>query len=484
MKKEFTDIDISNWIRWTTGFHKKNGMRFDFVSSKMSELVPFVGSGFSAFIYGSWSEVMLKLADGLSNDVVKQDVINLINTPNFYDAGDILRKPDNISDAELSFMMNEIFAVHKIKDFKNNPDKRQQFIQEAVCYIPFLSKKKKRCYTTNFDKVLEETFLDQRLHCVSANPNEHHKISQAEGNGDIILLKLHGSIGSPGVNFVLSNKDASKHYADGSDLIKCLEDSILHYTLFFLGAGLDKDFTVERLKKLKDKHSERPHFAIISAKYGEDLEKRTEELDSMHIIPLFYPNYDELGHKWVPIILKWLTEGHNPYRDETLKAKIEQFEKSGKYKYTTYNMRSDFQNLNGDFGKLRSFLDCSHRFLWWQICGASDFGKTRWMHELMIIAQKQDWNSYIYDGNNYDNFKVESFGSNKHTLIIFDDADLYNMETNKDSLDINAKIAFNGFCSTMQRLINMSNPDTMKLRVIFTFTKDNKQREGDNSNVY
>jgi hypothetical protein len=476
MKKEFTELDIINWIKWTK-FLESNGRRFDYVydSIKNGELVPFVGSGLSAFVYGSWSEVMIKLADGLPSDI-KQKIVDLINTRDFYAAGDILRT--TILDCELSLKMNKIFATHKL-----DVNKRQQFTQEAVYYIPLLSQKKKRCYTTNFDKVLEEVFLAQSLHCTSVNPIELNKISQLEGNEDMILLKLHGSINSPSVNFILSNSDVHKHYAKESDLLHCLEDSILQHTLFFLGAGLNMDITVKKLKELKNKRSDKPHFAIISAKCGEDLETRTKELDSMNIIPLFYPNYDELGRKWVPIILKWLADDHNPYKDEELKSRIQHFEESGKYKYTTYNMRSDFQDRRGDFGQFNSFLDISHRFLWWQVCGCSESGKTRWMHELMAIAREQGWSSYIYDDENYEDFTIEYFLMDKNTLIIFDDANLYDMEINADKYKISsdAKFAFKGFSKIMHKLINMSRRDTKKLRIIFTFTNNNERKGVGNS---
>jgi len=481
MEKEFTEIDIINWIKWNE-FYPSNGASFDKVLSKRNELIPFVGSGLSAFIYGSWSQMMLSLAKDLPNNI-KRDIAKLIEERKFYDAGDILR--NNISDSSLGFMMNEIFDMDKIRAYRTDSSTRKNFTKEAVYYVPQLSRGRKRCYTINFDTVLEEAFLDQGIQCISAHPSEYINIAAATGNKNTVLLKLHGSINSNTINLVISKSDADLHYADNSPVVVCFEESITQYRFFFLGTGLRNDFTVEKLKEFKGHNPNRPHFAIIPIECNEEIEVRAKELDSMHIIPLFYPNNDEpgcLGHKWVPIILQWLVDNHNPNEDE-LKMRIESFKESKIYKSTEYNtiynMHSDFQDRNGDFEYLQNFLDSSHRFLWWQIFGPSDSGKTRWMRELIVIAREQGWNSHIYDDNNYENFNVEIFGNNKNILIIFDDADLYNMETNKNSSNIDAKITFNNFCKAMWRLIT-TNRNTVKLRVLFTFTEDNRQREDAN----
>ena len=473
MDKKFTDKDKTNWIDWIE-FHGPNEAMFRIISKHKDELVPFVGCGLSVFAgYPSWGNMLRKIVNlagrTFTEDEIKK-IFEFIEKHKFYDAGDILR--EKISNVVLEEWLSEIFDEEKISRFINSQDGMDRLIEEAVWFVPELSKNKRLCLTTNFDMVLEHVFHAAKvINSVSMIPESHQDIPVALSRGQTVLIKLHGSIDSRSFNMVLSNKDANDHYyTKNSFLVICLESNMLEHRLIFLGTALDEDFTVETLIKLRQKNFT-PHFAILPLKSNENIQERIEKLDYMKVIPLFYPEND---HTWVPIILRWLVEGYKPY-EGILQGDIKRFESSPHYKFLKNSKRAPFQDYNGDLEMIMRFLDLQRRFLWWEICGAGDFGKTRWAHEIKESAEARGWDVFLFDADDYHNrYPFEEFTMERNMLLIFDDADLYyNSRIGTEESDGLREdyISYNNFLTSIQNLVAKSNQDK-KLRLIFMFSDE------------
>jgi hypothetical protein len=435
----------------------------------MGGLVPFVGSGLSVFAgYPDWSNMLKEMAHELSSEIYGE-VCNYVDSYDFYKAGDILC--NNMQKIMILALLKNRFEKGKIKRFP-----RHRFEEQAVWLIPTLFKGKNICLTTNFDIVLEEVYIRHGFSCVPVVPSETIKMAEAIRDGKPVIIKLHGGIDSEKTNIILSNVDAEKQYASGSYLTICLESNISGESLLFLGASLRKDYTVKKLEQLNDRSN--VHYAILPAVDQEEAKSRAKELNLLNVVPLFYPcptNEPQKHSEWLPLILRWLHSGWTPYENQE-ETRTEQVLTSDYFRYI-HNNRANFQDFRGILERLLSFINARHSFLWREFCGLSDSGKTRWLSELRIKACSFEWDVHFFDMETYEDFLTRDISMANDTLLIFDDADRYEVSAEDRTGDTYNDIPNfdDSFLLSVKNLIKKTSPEH-KLRIIFVFTSHKSDR--------
>jgi len=299
------------------------------------------------------------------------------------------------------------------------------------------------------------------------------------GNTKPLLVKLHGDISGNQNEMVLTKSEFERYCSPETNLAR----SLMHFSktdkLLFLGNSLKNDFSVEVIKRSWKNTS----FALLPAANTEEAEKRSKELDKLGIIPLFYPlhaidqRFPE-GHNWVAIIMQWLIEKWPAHKlGDSIDATINQDEY---FRYDVHLGSNVFQDEQLNLEDLIDFLNLTDDFRWWTICGVGDGGKTRYSKALKTVAEsKMGWDVHYFsneDNDKYSNISKLSLSMNKHTLLIFDDADLYDVygpinDAGKENRRVvHVKSFFENFIPLMSEPISKSNKRS-KLRIIFTYTR-------------
>lgn len=166
--------------------------------------------------------------------------------------------------------------------------------------------------TTNFDRLLEHVF--DHFDCPFPVRVWHDKVEAAIGSlaeNRLTLLKLHGDW-EFSAERVLTLAEYEEHYGASKDKINFklaipqVLDLMVTRPMLFLGCSLKQDRTGSIIAQLADRKCAMRHYAIVE--YPESaaaFEQRRDELERMHIRPIWYPN---TKHEKIEQVLEYLAE--------------------------------------------------------------------------------------------------------------------------------------------------------------------------------
>lgn len=284
MKDTFEDI---------MNFCPGNRSAYDGIKKNIFKLVPFVGAGLTAFVYGTWNELLSSLSEVIT-DQVKKDMLKEI-ADNCYGTAEFLEKERSAFIFEQDLMRH--FSEEKLTA------KTDQLKDEAIWLLPELFHE--LVITTNFDTVLEYVYRsrDQEFKAV-IGPEDHELLfTTLREKTPAVLFKLHGTLRDELVDFskvVLSAGQYQRHYSEDSELRRSLTTCFKNKLLLFLGCSLQQDRTMELLKDILKPGIK--NYAIVSCE-KENLDTRIKQLGELQIQAVFYEGDH---HESVRIILEQL----------------------------------------------------------------------------------------------------------------------------------------------------------------------------------
>lgn len=249
----------------------RNRARFEVLVEqvKRSNVIPFIGAGFSACAYPSWSNLLLQLASGYPG--CDDEVRGLIAEGRFEAAasclqgevcggGDPFERVQPSNDVWLrdpfSRELERIFGgvTEDVAFSRLSPERRgiaQLFHGPVV--------------TTNYDCMIELAYREEGREIRDLCPHGEYHRSEAFRrlrDDDSALFKIHGTIRDSN-NIVLTQEDYERVYGvpgEETVLSKLLRQILTSRSVLFIGCSLESDKTVDFLKRERGFHT---CFAIV-----------------------------------------------------------------------------------------------------------------------------------------------------------------------------------------------------------------------------
>lgn len=274
-----------------------------------SMIVPFVGAGLSQFSYKAWGALLQDLLDQLADQSIdaprRAKIQNEIKQGNFFQAADDL---ETLIESDV-FFFSLVSACNESKLINEGiPD------DAAVRWLPKVFADS-RIITTNYDCVLEMAYAQEKKYLRVCTPSDSRMFMQFMPRR---LFKIHGSYDSNYEDIVLTSRSYEEKYAKGSLLYNNFKHIVQSSILFFLGASLRSDKTLDILKEIATELSVgghycgNMHYAIVHIDTDDDKIRRRQELAEYKILPILYSDKDHDGfenkHIIVAIILEKLYE--------------------------------------------------------------------------------------------------------------------------------------------------------------------------------
>lgn len=349
-------------------------------------VVPFVGAGLSAFCgYPSWPNVLTRMHSNIRDQSKKDAVLKQIQD------GQLIEAAQGILDGYHYFLRRfpEEFSPKRLEEC---PDDVMR--ASAVWALPYLFPDAP-AVTTNFDQVLE-TVYEQNHHRFTdiLGPQQLCQRAQARQQRHHALLKLHGSIGKTidhsAIVFTKDQYDTA--YQPDSRLVMELTELFQNDILLFLGCSLQMDRTLEVLEKLQPAGSYLTHFAILGCA-PEKFDDRSEQLEQLGIIPIFYDDTDPRNHDAVRVILENLLYETNPGAYQQLDDEMRRFVGPVKRDdVLMYNAgRIKYVGRTAELSALERFCSSPVNNEWWAVTGPGGMGKSRLIYEFTNKKQKEGW---------------------------------------------------------------------------------------------
>jgi hypothetical protein len=262
-------------------------------------VIPFVGAGMSKSAgLPEWKEYLLGLCDDAAlNREAMRERLEIRN--------------------DFEGCMNDIVRQLGINRFERDFERSfgvPEAITGAVSLLPQLFD----CctITTNFDRVLEHAYANDRKHFTSTCTGRGNASAffRAIPAGERYLLKLHGNIDNA-MERVLNQDEYNLAYgAEGNvnmaaPLPRLLKRLFSSYSFLFLGCSLSADRTIQTFIRvvLDEGRDTLPHHYALLASPADTEKKRIidQRLADAHITPLWYP---EGTHEHVEQILELLLD--------------------------------------------------------------------------------------------------------------------------------------------------------------------------------
>ena len=215
-----------------------------------AELILFVGSGISRLSeLPSWEN----LADKVLDELREKEFINFseVNQLSALDP----RKKLSIANLIAEKKRYNLNLTKHIKG-KNKSDTVYKAINDTGC----------PCVTTNYDEMLEPSFLEDKNGSTTAPLNrvyERRKFDKELLSKPGTVVHLHGSVSKPDTMIVATN-DYLKHY-DCKKVKNLLDALFSKHTVLFLGYGLEEAEILEHILRkghAKKKNGAETMFAL------------------------------------------------------------------------------------------------------------------------------------------------------------------------------------------------------------------------------
>ena len=242
-------------------------------------VVPFAGAGLSKPLgMPLWGEALLQLLGRLPG-ADAATIQTLVANGDFLEAAQQLAAHDPV---QTSHFIRTTYRAQKLK------------LAGPLLHLPRFAK---GCIvTTNFDDAIEKTYETKNIEFKAyMHGTQEHNFFPRLVRGDRCILKLHGDAEN-NATYILTHQQYEDAYGDPYDfqkpLPKALRQIYISQSLFFLGCGLEKDWTMDLFKLAKDEDGYQvpTHYALLAA--PEDAQAKQEKetrLLSLNIRPLWYP---------------------------------------------------------------------------------------------------------------------------------------------------------------------------------------------------
>ena len=341
------------------------------------KIVPFIGSGLTAFVYPTWTKALHELASELGNPPAFIQEMEK-ESPDLEKAAEILW---NVGEKKVGLILREkIFGLERLE----TQNLRRQVVNILPAMFP-----NSLLITTNFDKTIERAFSNVGKTIDPVYPDSNSDILKeiSKQNERCCLFKVHGDIYQDSQLIVFPKSAYDRVYQKGSPLVNSLGTLFQKRSMFFLGASLLKDRTLDLLGRFRKEDSSTDHFAIlpISAKEDEQ-DRRRIFLSDFAIQAFFYPSGE---HESISIILEHIFEDVNPTGFDVF------FPKLGTKRdvYNRFDWRNEFTTFAGreeELKRLHGFLynkestAKSERVTWWAVTGPGGMGKSRLVNQFLL----------------------------------------------------------------------------------------------------
>lgn len=261
-------------------FHPDNPYVYEETLDSLDQLLPFVGAGLTADVYGTWRELLLELGKKLAEPQKQARLADMVDHGEFLDAAQYLE------DERTSFnLMNDLiyhFLPQKL-------DENWKVIQnDALWLLPDLFE----CpvLTTNYNQAIEKVYRRRGFDSFeSLDPTSPDLRGQTTRQRSMpCVFKIHGSFAGYATDYdklVFTRGQYERHYAEGGSTREALRDFVNARSLLFLGCSLAGDKTLDILKEATNPGAK--HFAIMSCTPGEQ-NARVRELAKAKIRAIVY----------------------------------------------------------------------------------------------------------------------------------------------------------------------------------------------------
>ncbi len=265
---------------------------------KCGNVVPFIGSGMTACIYGVWKDTAKKwIQEHIESEVDREKAMQYIFNNEYSLA--IAKVKEYIGEADYELLVKEEFSSKKLEnvEIENLP----------ICLLKDIFGG--TVITTNLDKTLEKTvYPGNSIYTLNQyNKNTAEQlINKAIRENKPCVIKIHGDVEDTNT-WILSNKDYEEFYREDGVYIKLIEKLMESKVILTLGASLDKDRPVEILKN-ESQYKGIENYAILQIPSDdEEFRRKRKELSDSKIKVIWYPKEDT-KHESVKIILEYLRD--------------------------------------------------------------------------------------------------------------------------------------------------------------------------------
>lgn len=271
-------------------YSSTNKDTFNDVVNNIGNVIPFVGAGMSAFCYPTWGGFLtqvLKSHEDLFEQSEIEEISLLISNNKYEDIADKLEEVIGHN-----FFIKDVtrtYAKNNIDILDNQPiNKLSEIFEKAVI-------------TTNFDKVLEEVYINNPFNHI-VYPGQKNVQARGIQNDEHFLFKLHGDIIYTD-SIILTKKQYEDNYGkEEIDLTKELPNLLLNIfrsrQMLFLGCSLEEDRTMKVLDALTNKVPGLAHFAFMQKPSEKTRYRKINATLNRHsIYPIWYPEgkYECIG---------------------------------------------------------------------------------------------------------------------------------------------------------------------------------------------
>ncbi|HUV82057.1 MAG TPA: tetratricopeptide repeat protein [archaeon] len=260
-------------------------------------VIPFVGAGLSIPLgFPGWTKFLLEQGQSAG---IKKEIENRINAGEYEEAAEDL----------LNALKGRAFQDN-FKYAYGDHNLENKELDGAVSLLPQLASGP--VITTNFDHVLENIFT--KYNCGFEHKVWGAKVDlvpEALHGNKRFLLKIHGDVDDR-TERILTLSEYEKNYGSTDTsktnldlpLLSLLNLMLTSRPLLFLGCSLNKDRTLETLKKVVQDNPGIAHYAIVEMPNSEALfHEKVSYLSEHGIRPIWYPTGQ---HDLIKSLLEYL----------------------------------------------------------------------------------------------------------------------------------------------------------------------------------
>jgi WD40 repeat protein len=274
-----------------------NEETYEDLRDSLGMLLPFVGAGLTAPIYGTWGNAIRALGTRIADQRTRDELDVLLKHGEYLEAAQLLE--DKRRPLNLTRDLAHYFSYDKLDAGWKSLQGGAIWLLPDLFACPVL--------TTNFDKAIETVYSERGTRNFEVlDPTKHRLRKLAVRMGNVpCVFKLHGTVAGGMTDYdtlVFTKTQYDWHYAEGGDVCVALTELVGNRGMLFLGCSLQKDKTVDVLRKVAREGAF--HYAIVPCK-AHEVDDRVGELADMGISAIVY---EDGKHDSVRAVLQRLVD--------------------------------------------------------------------------------------------------------------------------------------------------------------------------------